>query len=77
MYQAQQFFGFDDPRQVWTDSQTLGVVSDNMLMSIEKIAHEDVYGTVMEWHLTVNAPQTPIDSPVNISTEIANPNTGV
>jgi hypothetical protein len=50
--QQAALLGLPDPYQVW--EQVLGLVSENVLFSIEDIQHEDVSGQILNWIIVCN-----------------------
>lgn len=46
--------GLSDPSEVWRSNRTVGLVTDNLLFSIEDVTHADL-GQVLGWMLTCNA----------------------
>lgn len=48
-------FGLTDPRQVWIGPKTVGLITENLLFSIEDVKHRDVCGGLVAWMLTCNA----------------------
>jgi hypothetical protein len=54
--QAQQSaLGLARPELVWIGAQTVGIVADNQLFSIEQYVHEEIGGMSVVWTLTCNA----------------------
>lgn len=47
--------GYTDPRQVWIGAKTVGLITENLLFSIEDIKERYVCGTQVAWILTCNA----------------------
>lgn len=45
---------FATPQQVFTDASVVGLVTDNLLLTIEDITHKDAFGQIIEWNLICN-----------------------
>lgn len=50
----QRQMGYSTPQQVFNDSSVVGIVSDNLLMEVVNMIHNDIYGNIVSWLLTCN-----------------------
>lgn len=51
----QAALGLSDPKLVFEGAQTVGLVTENLLFSIEDTSHEAAGGQIISWILTCNA----------------------
>lgn len=47
--------GLSNPEDIWKGQKVLGLVTENLLFSIEDIKHVDISGVPVLWRLTANA----------------------
>jgi hypothetical protein len=53
-----------DQTLVWRSSDVVGLVTENLLFSIEDITHQEVDGKTVSWVLTCNASELPQGSTI-------------
>ena len=51
----QNMLQYSIPQQVFNDPHVVGIVTDNLLLEVVTMSHEDAFGEVIQWNLLCNA----------------------
>lgn len=70
--------GYDVPERVFNDKSVVGIVTGNYLFQIVSFIHQDAYGGILTWKVTVNTtdiskaniPATPATSTIVMKTQL-------
>lgn len=74
----QALMGYDQPERVFNDKSVVGIVCGNFLFQIVSFIHQDAFGGILTWKVTVNTteiskatiPATPARSSVVMKTQL-------